>query len=121
MMMFLPTVSSFSSSSKRAPSPADTRAITALMPMTMPRLVNVERPLLTTRAAIEPVRGMDLIKGGQDVTQTYVTVTVRYNAAIQASMRVKALNGTYIIQSINNINEQNRVMKLLCLGLKGNL
>ena len=35
---------------KPRPSPADTIAITALMPMTMPRLVSTERPLWTNRA-----------------------------------------------------------------------
>src|SRR6266511_2389246 len=47
---FLPTLSRRSSSKSRAPSPADTRAITALMPMTMPRLASTDRPLLTIRA-----------------------------------------------------------------------
>src|SRR5207244_12038927 len=36
---------------RRAPPPADTMAMTAPMPMTMPKLVRDERPLFTSRAA----------------------------------------------------------------------
>src|SRR3989442_56858 len=49
-MRFLPTLSRRSSSFWRAPPLADTMAMTAPMPMTMPRLVNVDRPLLIRRA-----------------------------------------------------------------------
>src|SRR5262245_61235757 len=49
-MRFLPTASRRSSSLKRAPLPAATMAMTALMPMTMPRLVRIDRPMLTSRA-----------------------------------------------------------------------
>jgi SPP1 family predicted phage head-tail adaptor len=72
------------------------------------------------RAAIDPYRGTELIRSGQDVTQTFIIVTIRYIEGIAATMQVQAHSGTYVIQSIQNILERNRVLKLLCLGIGAN-
>jgi SPP1 family predicted phage head-tail adaptor len=72
---------------------------------------------VTTYAAIEPVRGIDKIRAGQDVTQLFVTVTINWQSDILANMRVQALNGTYIIQAIENPYEMNMILKLTCLAL----
>jgi SPP1 family predicted phage head-tail adaptor len=74
----------------------------------------------TARAHIEIIKGKDVIKSGQTVTETYIVVTIRRQAGIAAKMRVVATNGTYVIQSIENVEERNRLLNLLCLGLKGN-
>jgi SPP1 family predicted phage head-tail adaptor len=79
------------------------------------------QPTFTTRAKIEPIRGTDLIRSGQDTAQLYLMITLRYRAGIDSSMRVQALHGTYIIQAVNNILEANRVLELTCIavGAKG--
>jgi SPP1 family predicted phage head-tail adaptor len=72
------------------------------------------------RAKIEPMRGLELLRSGQDATNNYITVTIRYVPGIQAAMRVKAHDATYLIQNIENVLERNRVLKLMCLGLGEN-
>jgi SPP1 family predicted phage head-tail adaptor len=76
--------------------------------------------LADVRAAIDPIRGTELIRSGQDVTQTFITVTIRYVPGVTAAMRVEAHHGTYVIQSIENISERNRVLKLLCMAVAPN-
>lgn len=75
---------------------------------------------LTAYAAIEPMRGMDAIRAGQQVSQLTLTVTMRWQSGILPNMRVKSLNGTYLIQSIENIGERNIWLRMTCLGLGAN-
>ncbi|HEV8189445.1 MAG TPA: phage head closure protein [Pyrinomonadaceae bacterium] len=77
-------------------------------------------PFVTTWASIDPVRGVDVLKAGQDVTQLYLTVKIRWQSGILPNMQVQAQNGTYIIQSIENPGERNVILVLTCLGLKLN-
>ena len=78
-------------------------------------------PFLTgVRAKIDPVRGVELIRSGQDVTQTFITVTIRYVPGITSQMQVQAYHGLYSIRSIENVLERNRVLKLLCLAIGNN-
>jgi len=78
-------------------------------------------PFLTNvRAAINPMNGTDIIRSGQDVSQTYITITIRYQPGVLGQMRVQANNGTYVICSIQNILERNRVLKLTCLAVGAN-
>jgi SPP1 family predicted phage head-tail adaptor len=78
-------------------------------------------PFLTNvRAKLEPIKGSELIRSGQDVSQTYITVTIRYQPGILAQMRIQANNGTYIIQAIENVLERNRVLQLTCLSVGAN-
>lgn len=74
----------------------------------------------TVRAAIDPVSGMELIRSGVDVTQTYITVKIRYIPGVTAAMRVQAANGTYVIASVENVLERNRLLKLTCVGIGAN-
>lgn len=74
----------------------------------------------SVRAAIEPVSGMELIQAGVDATQTYLTLKIRYIPGVTAAMRVQATNGTYVIASVENVLERNRVLKLTCLGVGAN-
>jgi len=75
------------------------------------------RPLLKTWAQIEPVRGAEVIKSGQDTTQLYLTLKIYWQPNIKATMRVDSLNGSYLIQSIENPGERNIVLILNCLAL----
>jgi SPP1 family predicted phage head-tail adaptor len=71
-------------------------------------------------AAINPVRGTDVIRGGQDTTKLYLFVTIRWQTGIVPNMRVQSLNGTYVIQAIENPGERNVLLVLTCLGLGAN-
>lgn len=76
--------------------------------------------LSDVRAKIEAMRGTDIVKSGMQVTQTFLTVTIRYVSGITPQMQVQRHGGaTYIIQSIENVLERNRVLKLLCLDIGG--
>lgn len=68
-------------------------------------------------AAIDPVRGTEVLRAGQDTTQLYLTVVIRWQSGILPNMRVRSNNGTYIIQSIENPGERNVVLVLNCLAL----
>jgi head-tail adaptor len=75
----------------------------------------VWQSVATLRAKVEPVRAMEVLRSGQDVSQTYITVTLRFHALIKASMRLRTQNGTYIIQGVENVLNRDRVLKLMCL------
>jgi len=75
------------------------------------------RPVLKAWAQIDPVRGSEVIKAGQDTTQLFLTVKIYWQQNIRANMRVDSLNGSYLIQSIENLGERNVVLVLNCLAL----
>lgn len=75
------------------------------------------RALLTTWAQIDPVRGTEVLKAGSDTTQLYLTVKIYWQQNIKPTMRVDSLNGSYLIQSIENLGERNIVLVLNCLAL----
>ena len=77
-------------------------------------------PFVTTWAAIDPVRGTDVIKAGQDTTQLYLTITIRWQSGVLPSMRVQGNNGTYIVQAIENPGERNILLVLNCVALSAN-
>jgi SPP1 family predicted phage head-tail adaptor len=68
-------------------------------------------------AEIKPVRGTEVLKSGQDTAQLFLTVTIYWQAGIQSNMRVQSLNGTYIIQTIENPGMRNVILILNCLAL----
>ena len=70
-----------------------------------------------TWAQIDPVRGSDVLKAGQDTTQLFLTVKIRWQTGILPNMRVQSLNGTYVIQAIENPGERNVILALSCLAL----
>jgi SPP1 family predicted phage head-tail adaptor len=70
-----------------------------------------------TWAQIDPVRGNEVLKSGQDTAQLFLTVKIRWQTGILSSMRVQSLNGTYIIQSIENPGERNVILVLNCIAL----
>jgi|SRR5581483_4010077 len=75
----------------------------------------------TALAAIEAVRGTDVIKSGQTTTQLFLTVTMWWQPGILPDMRVASDNGSlYVIQSVENVLEMDVVLVLNCLGLSKN-
>jgi SPP1 family predicted phage head-tail adaptor len=75
-------------------------------------------PFLTTWASIDPVRGTDVLKSGQDTTNLYLTIRIRWQTGIQPNMCVQKVDGArYIIQAIENPGERNVILVLFCLAL----
>lgn len=75
-------------------------------------------PFVDTWAQIDPVRGTDVLKAGQDTAQLFVTIKIRWQPGILANMRVQTLNGTYIIQGPpENPGMRNVILILNCIGL----
>lgn len=72
-------------------------------------------------AELMPVRGIDLIKAGQDVSQVTVMATIRYRASATAQRRIRMKNGSvYVIQAIENVLEMGTYQVMTCLGLGSN-
>lgn len=75
----------------------------------------------TAIAAIDTIRGTDVIRSGQVTTQLFLTVATWWQPGILPNMRVLNDNGgTYLIQSVENILEINSVLILNCIGLGAN-
>jgi SPP1 family predicted phage head-tail adaptor len=72
---------------------------------------------LACRGAIDPVRGADVIKSGQDTTQLFSIVTIWWQAGILPNMRLVANGRTHIIQSADDPGERHVILKLNCLAL----
>ena len=76
-------------------------------------------PVISSWAKIEPTKGTDVIRSGQDITQVPVMVSMYYDARVQPKMQLQALNGRYAIQAVRNVLELNAVMELTCLAVAG--
>jgi SPP1 family predicted phage head-tail adaptor len=75
-------------------------------------------PVVTCNAAINPISGKDVIRGGQTTTQLNLAIAIWYQDGILPNMRVQSDNGSiYVIQSIENVLEMNVVLTLNCVGL----
>ena len=77
-------------------------------------------PFASAYAKIVVVRGTDVIRAGQVTTQLFLTISIWYQAGILADMQVQALNGLYVIQSVENVSELGVVLVLNCLALSQN-
>ncbi len=76
---------------------------------------------VTAWAKIEYLRGMDIIKAGQDISQVYLKITAWYRPEFTANKRIQAPNGNqYVIQAVENVSEMNVYMVLTCLGIGAN-
>jgi head-tail adaptor len=73
----------------------------------------------TAQAAIEAVRGTDVIRGGQTTTQLFLSVTMWFVPGILPNMRLVRYNGTttYLIQSVENVLEMDVALVLNCIAL----
>ena len=76
-------------------------------------------PVISAWARIEPMKGTDVIRSGQNITQLPVIVSMYYDARVQSRMQLQTVNGLYVIQSIRNVLELNAVMELTCLAIAG--
>ena len=79
----------------------------------------VLRPVITAWAKIEPMKGTDVIRSGQNITQLPVMVSMYHDARVQPNMQLQTPNGRYSIQAIRNILELNAVIELTCLAIAG--
>lgn len=74
-----------------------------------------------TWAEILPMRAEDVIKGGQDISQVRISVTLRYRADRAATARLQVPNGSqYVIEGIQNVAEMNLYLVLTCLAIGPN-
>ena len=73
----------------------------------------------TAMAAIDAIRGADVVKGGQTTAQLYLSVALWYQPGIAAGMRVvnDVNQATYLVQSVDNVLEMDVVLVLNCIGL----
>jgi len=74
-------------------------------------------------AEIVPTRGSDIIKAGQDISQVWLTITMRYNASKTRTpnTRLQTPSGSiFVVQAIENVLEMNVWLVLTCLGLGAN-
>jgi SPP1 family predicted phage head-tail adaptor len=76
-------------------------------------------PVISAWAKIEPMRGADIIRSGQNITELPVIVSMYYDARVQPKMLLQTLNGRYAIQAIRNVLELNAVMELTCITIAG--
>ncbi len=78
-------------------------------------------PFVVTWAEIVPVRGIDVVRSGQDTTKLFLTIRIRWQTGILPKMRLQTVSGdNYIIQAIENPGERNIILVLTCLGLGAN-
>lgn len=78
-------------------------------------------PPLTVYAKIAPIRASDVIKGGSDVSQVRIDVTIRYRPGILPNMRLLTPNGSQlVIEGIENVLDMNMWLILTCLGIGAN-
>ena len=81
-------------------------------------------PPQTAYAKIETISAADVIKGGQDVSQVRINVTVRYrpDRNITAGMRLQLPDGSVLMieGTPENLAGDNRYLVLTCLGVGDN-
>jgi head-tail adaptor len=69
-------------------------------------------------AKMQAIKAADVIKGGSDVSQVRMTVTIRYRPRRVPSMRFQTANGSvYVIEAIENVLEMNALLVMTCLGI----
>ena len=76
-------------------------------------------PVITAWAKIEPMKGTDVIRSGQNITQLPVMVSMYYDDRVQPNMQLQTVNGRYSVQAIRNVLGLNAVMELTCLAIAG--
>jgi SPP1 family predicted phage head-tail adaptor len=72
---------------------------------------------VTQKAEIRYLRGSESLKSGQDVSEIWIEVTTRYNAALARLGRFVAPDGNqYVIQSADNVQMRNVFLVMTCKG-----
>jgi hypothetical protein len=70
------------------------------------------------KAEIEYLRGGESMKGGQDVAETWIKVTTRYDAGWVRLGRFLAPDGNqYVIQDMDNLQMRNVFLIMTCKGV----
>jgi head-tail adaptor len=74
--------------------------------------------LVNAPAQIIGMRATDALRSGQDITQVYTIITIRYISGILPNMQVVTTTGaTYVIQAVNNVDERNIILEITCVLL----
>ena len=66
-------------------------------------------------ASIEPLSGNEKIQAQQVNANVDIKVTMRYLAGVVPAMRIRFGTRTFQIASVQNIEERNREMDLVCI------
>ena len=75
----------------------------------------------TTSARIKIMRGIDVIKGGQDVAQVFAEITTYYRTGRGPNTRIQAPSGSvFVVRSVQNVDERNMYTVFTCVGLGPN-
>lgn len=83
--------------------------------------VSTYQPFTTGWAAIDAVRGLDVIRSGQTTAELYLEICMWFQPGITPAMRIQHSNGSiYIVQSIENVLEMDTVLVFNCVGLNAN-
>ena len=73
----------------------------------------------TVWAAIEPLSGKEYFSQSQTQNEAGVRIVIRYYSGIDETWRLVSGGKTYVIESVINENERDRMMVLMCLeGVK---
>lgn len=76
-------------------------------------------PVISAWAKIEPMKGTDVTRSGQTITEVPIIVSMYYDARVQSKMQLQTVTGMYVIQAVQNVLELNAVMELTCLAIAG--
>lgn len=93
-----------------------------------PQTVNDESGVIVVYAAASPpskswckiewTRGEDVIKGGQDTSQLYGTVTMNYKPGLAANRRISPPGGgEYVIKSVENVQNKGMFHRINIVAL----
>jgi SPP1 family predicted phage head-tail adaptor len=83
--------------------------------------VSYDAAPVTAWAKIDFVRGSELIRAGQDVSQSVIKVTMWYRPEFAVSQRIQVPDGsTFIIQYVENVKMMNMYQVLTALGIGAN-
>jgi SPP1 family predicted phage head-tail adaptor len=74
-------------------------------------------PPVQAWAHVEEKQTEEVLRGGQDVTQAHITVTIRYNPAFSTNKHVQVRGVEYIIQAIHDPLFVKAYMVMDCLGI----
>lgn len=67
------------------------------------------------------LRGTDAVKAGQDISQAFAEVTIRYRTDVAAQDRIQLPSGAQlIIQAVRNAREMNAILYLDCIAVGSN-
>jgi SPP1 family predicted phage head-tail adaptor len=76
---------------------------------------------VTAWADFEYLRGTDIIKAGQDISQVYAKVTMWFRPEFTANKRIQTSDGAqFVIQAVENVRRMNMYAVLMCLGIGPN-